>query len=466
MKRDERQSIVKLFVDLIKADRIIEIGEMSFFGQMKEKYGFTRSDEIAAASMTLADAIKTISDSDDEELKATVLADCRGMTESDGFRARSEALIMTALLHKLDSEKEGIDIISVPKSEFDITPVSVLYIESRPDKTVNEIIRQNYRMICKEFQVAGFHFIYIPAIIDHYSETDRKMLGQIISFLAPQNSEEGVNHIITNLLSMTTSSFCNDILCNKLSIGQLRDCSASMLIKLGNGIVGNSPYANYLKIEIGSDTINVIQEFLDEFIRLNKTDVITISTSEEGNSQFLYDGFYKELLDIFLIRKNIRSRIFIDLRKGQIYLPDIDRTVAGLHRREKALYSLLLHYGAAGINFTPPQQASAMARYEKRMARVQAQYRLLYRKFGGEESKAPDIRIPEIRRPMMSCIKRCFSALDDELYNPADYNVIKDANGSFVIHVEPEIVHLIKGGIDDTQILFSESELSSMLDRI
>ena len=67
------------------------------------------------------------------------------------------------------------------------------------------------------------------------------------------------------------------------------------------------------------------------------TDIITISKAEEKKNQFLYHGFYKQLLDIFMMRKNVRSRVFINPYNEEITFPDIDSKLEKVHRREKAL---------------------------------------------------------------------------------------------------------------------------------
>ncbi len=77
--------------------------------------------------------------------------------------------------------------------------------------------------------------------------------------------------------------------------------------------------------------------------------------------------------------------------------------------------------------------------------------------FGGEKDTAPDLTQPEIRRPIMACVRRSIARLD-ALYNPADYTVTKDSDGSFAVHVEPDLISVVplKG---DTPIPLKDSEL-------
>ena len=61
--------------------------------------------------------------------------------------------------------------------------------------------------------------------------------------------------------------------------------------------------------------------------------------------------------------------------------------------------------------------------------------------FGGGKEGAPDLSVPEIRRPIFSCLKRSIKNLQG-LYNPEDYSITKGADGSFSVHVESELVYV------------------------
>lgn len=464
MKKIERISISRILFDFIKADRIIDSGEMNQYALLKERYAIHKEDEIAATQMTFSDAVNTLFKSD-KGLIMDFLGDCSDMTLSDGLCDRSEALLLLALKYKLTSEYDDVEILSIPKSLFNITASSVLYVESRLETEINNIIVKNYRTLFKECQLAGFNFIYIPKVIEHYKNTDRELTNRIISFLAPSISEEGVNTVVDGLFSMTTTSFCKDILCNKMGITSLRLTSPSLLIKIGESYIGDNIYSNYFKIEIDNDVVTTLQKILDDFMSMISTDVITISKAEEKKNQFLYHGFYKQLLDIFMMRKNIRSRLVINPYNEEITFPDIDSKLEKLHRREKSLYMLLLvtTYDG-GINFNPPTSVKQLDKYNAKMSALQERYQKIYELFGGD--KAPDLTQPEIRRPIISCLKRSLNMLKDTLYNSADYMITKDEFGNLRIELEQDLQY-INSGINgvvklcDSEIFYKISRISS-----
>ena len=413
---------------------------MECWNRVCAKYSIDKEVETDAQYVSFSDALESICNSGVQGLKEDLLSDCRSMTVSDGFCAHSEALILIALILMLDSYQPfRVETFSIPKASFNIDIATSLYIESDYDAATNEAIRVNYRSLFKEFQLAGFHFVYPPKIIEHYQDTDPKLFHQILSFLAPSMSESGIENAYKSLMKMTTGVFCKDLLCNKCGITDLRNTYPSLLIKIGNSFVGEDAYANYLKIEVDEDILSTVQSFIDRFCEMLSSNVYVVNTSEERDSQFHFHGFYKQLLDIFLIRKNIRSHILIDPYKEEIFFPDVDAKANGLHRRERALYTLLLCCGKDGINFNQPKSTDVLAKYMKRMEKIQARYSTIYSLFGGTADTAPDLSIPEIRRPIFSCLKRSLKNIPS-LYNPEDYNLTKNRDGVFSVNIDDNMV--------------------------
>lgn len=442
MKTSEKIAIARIFSDLIKADRIINTGEMDCWQQVCTKYSINKEVESKAQNISFAAAMDAICSSNVLGLKETFLEDCRNMTVSDGFCAHSEALIMIALSLMLEEHQSfRVETISIPKATFNIDVATALYIENDFDEEVNEAIVTNYRTIFKELQLAGFHFVYPPNIIEHYRDTDAALFKRILSFLAPTISEEGLNSIYQSLMKMTTSIFCKDLLCNKCGISELRNTYPSLLIKIGNSYVGEIQYANYLKFEVDEDILHTVRQFIDQFCDMLSSDIYVVNSSEERDNQFHFHGFYKQLLDIFLIRKNIRSSIILDPYKEEIIFPEIDMKATSVHRREKALYALMLCYGREGLDFTMARTVDGINRFNKRMERIQARYAEIYAMFGGDKDATPDLSIPEIRRPIFSCLKRSIGTLK-ALYNPEDYNISKEGSGIFSVHIEPELIYV------------------------
>ena len=442
MTKQEKTAIARIFADLIKADRIVDKGEMDCWRNICSKYEIDSDIRIAATDMTFADAVNMVRESD---FASDLLGDCRKMTVSDGFCAHSEALLMIALKTMLSSEGDlNGEVYSIPRSSFDIDIATAIYVESDDDPETNEAAAKYYRSIFKEFQLTGFHFIYIPKIIEHYSSTDPKLFRDILRFLAPAKKEKDIEESYEKLMEMTTGSYCKDLLCNKCGFTDLRNTPPAILIKIGNSFVGADRYANYLKIDVDEDILKTVQAFIDEFSEMLSSDVFVVNTSEERGDQFHFHGFYKQLLDIFLIEQKKRSPVAIDLSGGRdkkILFTELDNQELRLHRKEKAFYVAMLCQGSGGIKFSTPRSASEQKRYETRMKRFQARYDSIYHLFGGEKG-VPDISNEKIRNPMISAIRKAIGGLEG-LKNPDDYSITKDSEGSYAIHLEPDMVYVV-----------------------
>lgn len=446
MRAEERIAICRILTDLIKADLVIDSNEMQEYVKLCESYNIRREEEIKASSITLSEAVSLLKQSD-RGLQRDLIGDFCDLSMSDGFCARPEALLLIGLSRCLEDPYSSAQILSIPQPVFNVAFGSVLYIESSTNEGLNQVINDNFRTLFKECQVVGFNFIYVPKVIEHYRSTDRKLTSRIVRFLSPALSDEGVENVINGLLSINTQNFCKDILCNKLGIKELRDTEPALLIKIGRSYVNDNLYANYLKINVDENIVKQMQKLLDTFSGMLSSDNINVSKVEEKKNQFLYHGFYKQLLDIYLIRRNVRSTVNVHPYKEEILMPDIDMKLIKLHRREKALYLLLLIVSKeGGINFNLPQNAKQAQIYEKRMRLFQNRYKVIYELFGGERGGAPDLTQAEIRRPIISCLRRSLAEISGVLYNANDYMINKDVDG------------YIKVNLDDKELFIFEPE--------
>lgn len=465
MKNSEKTAVVRIFVDLIKADRIIDTGEMVFYNEMRKKYNFAQENEVAAMAMSFSEAISILKASA-EDLQREVLADCADATVSDGFCAHSEALLLIALRQALGEESEDVNVISIPKKSFSVDGSTVLYVESKFDVETNQQIVDNYRSVYKEFLFSGFHFVYIPNVIHHYKETDKGMFRRMISFLAPSFSMDGVESVMDGLLSMTTESFCKDILCNRLNLENLREVNPSLLIKIGNDYVGDVEYSNLLCVEIEDGFVDFVKKFVDDFSSMLSSDTLTVPIGREANNQYLYYGFYKQLLDIFLRRNNIRSRIVIDPNREEIFLPDIGQKLNGLSRRDKAMYVLfLVLMNDNGFSFNCPSSKIQMQRYKEKTVRFQKQYEIVYGFMGGDKDKTPNVGFAEIRRPIFSRIKKSLMVMSDMLYNVNDYLIAKNSYGTYNVNVEPNMIY-VKDWKTGALLPFPESDIVKRIEGV
>ncbi len=443
MKRNEKIAIIRTMSDLIMADTVIDAGEMDFYSALRDDFRFSPREEAEARSMPLAVAVATLKKSSDA-MRSDIIGRCRSLALSDGYCARAEALLLTAINLSFENEAaNSTEVISVPCAQANIPTSCVVFIESAGETEIGHTVGAQYRQIASEFRLGGFEFVYVPRIISHYRASDCALVRRIVNFILPGLSVEGCDAVIDKLLNMTTAEFTKDILCNKLGMTMLRSTAPAMILTIGTSHVNDTLYSNYLKVNLPANVIEFVRNFIDRFTSMLSSDFLLVGNNKENLQRFIYTGFHKLLLDTHLMRRNVRSRIFINPYKEEIYFPDIDVRLEGLHRREKALYTLLLAMSVhGGVNFSAPRSIKEMDTYRQRMACLQQAYAAIYGMFGGEREKAPSLEQPELRRPMLSLIKRRILQIGEKLYNPADYLPLKSADGNLVVHLEPELVFI------------------------
>lgn len=189
MNRNERSSVMRIMSDMIKADGIIDSREIESLSTMKDKYCIKDDDRVNATNITLSQAVRTLNGLF-PSLGHDILGDVTNLAMSDKYCAREEALLLIGLKYTLATKDIQADIISVVTPDVYFPNNQILYIESTFDTSANAEILSHYKEIVAESRLAGFDFVYIPKIIEHYQLLTDEQLFKMISFLYPQASTE------------------------------------------------------------------------------------------------------------------------------------------------------------------------------------------------------------------------------------------------------------------------------------
>ena len=462
MKQSERASIMRIVSDMVKADAIIDIKEIDFLNEIRNKYGIKHDDEMLADSLTLSEAISILKDSS-VSLRQDLWGDFRGMALSDNACSREEAMLLLGLMASL-SEKlsEQAEVYSVELTEdYTYDNSQVLYVEGEYYKEANREIISQYREIINELRLIGLNFVYIPKVGEHYNTLSKDEMDNLLSFLYPMINDSQIEKITKQITTLSTSDFCKSELVNRLKIKSLQHSLPSLLLNIGKSVVNGKVYSNYLVITIEEDVLFFVRKLVDSFVTFFKPRILN-PVYEEPN-RFVYSGFYKKLFDTFIYKKGIRSTVVVDILNGDILLPEADVKLTGLHRREKALYTLfLLESSTGGINFNKPDGLKALERYNHRIELIQKKYEIIYKYFGGDPSKAPSIELPENRLPMISFIKKQFRQMGELLNQPDDYLVQRNLFGNYCVNIPSELCLCVD--VKTRKVCqFSESEFWSHL---
>lgn len=455
-----QNSIFRILIDLVKADSVIEATEIEDIKRLKNKYRVGDCDLKLVANLTLADAVKDLQENGFNRRKE-FLDDIINLTVVDGFCVKREALFLMALHYCLSKgTKERSEVISINAHDIAISEDQVLYVESA-DKgeganVKNMDIEEDFRKLNTEFKVSGLNFFYIPKIAEHYRNTEENTFKDICSFLAPDFSKAEIDGMYSYITNVTTKKFCNEQLFGKLGMSSIYNTKASFLVHIGTSFVNHKLYNNFLKVEFEQNRrySEQLLEFLDSYTKYLSYDVVVIPKADDVRGHFLYSGFYKYVFDLYLRKDQRKSSICIDLIKQDITFPEIgDDFKLKVTRREKAIYAmLLLERENEAIDFLSDDENSIVFR----------KFKFLYRQFGGDEDKVPDITKKENLKPILSHIKKFFSTSMSLLKDHTHYMIKKSDNNSYILRsvfLGDVYVRTLKCGDDQSSVLLQQSEL-------
>lgn len=463
MKKTEKAGIARIITDLIKADGIVDIREMDTLDHLQRKYDLTEDDSSQGDSLPLSAAFDELKDLD-MPTRMELLNDFCCVAMSDDLCTKEEALLLLSLQLVLQPETDfEAKVISVDASLANFENSQMLYPEGEYDEDINQQMLRNFRNICNEVRLSGFELVYLPKVSEHYQSIPETTLMRIASLLYPKVNRQRLTHIVQQMLTLNTATFCNDHLAGKLQMKDLKDIQPSFMIKIGKADTNETTMSNFLVVGIHTNPILTIQHIMDTFGLFYHN--LKFNYIREKKGRFIFTGYYKQIFDILMLRRGIKSSVVVDAAREIISFPEADVQLSKIHRREKALYALfLLESANGGINFNKPQSAHQLERYAQRMKAVKRKYQIIYKMFGGDEEKVPNIELSEIRLPMISLLKREITQLGETLHHIDDYFIQRNAYGNYTVNLPPDYCCCIPFDSDTPQPMSAVEEWIKIAD--
>lgn len=457
MKKTEKAAIARIITDLIKADGIIDLREMNTLDDLQNKYDITDNDWKSGGSIHLAESLDVLKELD-AETRQELLNDFCHVAMSDDFCAKEEALLLLCLQLIMKPHNDfKAQILSVNSTELNFDNSQMLYVEGEYDESINTQMRQNYREICNEVRLSGFELVYLPKVSEHYQSIPQHTLLRIASLLYPQVGNKRLDYVVQQMLTLNTATFCNEHLAGKLQMKKLQGVSPAFMIKIGKADIDDNAMDNFLIVYIHTSPVATMRFIMDSFARFYHN--LNINYIREKKERFIFTGYYKQIFNILMLRRGIKSKVVVDAARETICFPEADIQLSKIHRREKALYALfLLESAHGGINFNKPQSAKHLERYERHMKTIKRKYQLIYKMFGGDVDKAPNIEVSEIRLPMISLLKKEIMQFDDTLYHIDDYLIQRNAYGNYSVNLSPDLCCCITSATAEPQPMHTAEE--------
>lgn len=430
MNSKSRVAFARVIREMILADGIIDTGELQSLQELRDSFGITPADEQASAGLTLEQAAGALRDLPDQQRRDIV--DClRRVAMSDDICAREEALLFMAMEDTLMDE--GM-IVSLPDGAPMFDPEQIIYLESEYDAEANAQLDKDFRIISQEMRLSGFSLIYVPRFTAMCKELDADTLRRAVGLFIPAEPEQRQDYVVSVLCGLSTASLCRLMFVDRMKMESLRYAEPAMLVPLP----GEGGVANFWLLSVGECIEETVCQFAEKIGRLSPSRILPYRKQENG--RLLATGYFHAITSVLAMRQGVRSTILIDLCRGTICFPEAGAELAGLSRREKALYTLFLVEAASqGINFQKPEITGKLAQYTRRMNATMAKYRILYRKFGGMADEAPDLGSQKMRGPMLSHIKAAIGKVADKLKGADDYVVKRNIYKNYYVSLPTEL---------------------------
>lgn len=444
MKQEEKIALVRIMTELVKSDTVICRSEMTVFDEICESFKIDKQEALVKAhSVTLAEAVNRLKsvqyDSVSERKVETtkLIGLLERLSLADGACERSEALLITALRIALNCDCEGVIDCSCDVLD-NIAPFTVFYVESEYDADVNRAIVENYRIIEREFRLAGFEFVYIPKRAEMFGSMNSADLKNIIGFLAPtiaQSNKDVIDDVYERICNLDTVTFTHSLLRNKLGLDCLFDSEPSFLVKLGDSRVSFKPVHNYLKFMTKGDVVGDVRRFVDSYFSIVKDRKIDVCGAIENGECFEYSGFNKSIFDLLAFpSKSCASRVFVDEYNLKIVFEDVKETL-DVYAYERALYVFLLYAMVEGITIKITERDKAKKERNNRIFNKVYQKMNDRNNYGGETWDAVGLK------SSLSRIKKRIKAIE-LLENKDDYIPVLDDNGVLSLRVNPDKVYV------------------------
>lgn len=440
MKDITRQGIYRIVYDMVKADYLITQDEIDYMENMCSEYGITAEIREAALMMSLSEAVNEVKTMTPRQSKH-LMDELMVLVQTDGTCYREEALLLMTLRLCMD-EGARTEIYSVDPRKIMLDRNQVLYVENGYDEDANCHVAEHYNHIVNAMRIGGFEFVYLPKMVEQLAEAGPKLMHSVVTHLTSPRSKEETDAIVASMMSLTTERMYREMLLGKLEL-DLEIAEPSLMMRVGFSEVNGSLMANFIVIHLDEDITDQVDSLTEDFLALQKSPTLTIRNTSISPNAFVYTGFYKTLFDLITHRKGVRCDLNVYPYNHKNVLSITRRSTEGetedplaIGPKESAFYVFLIQetieYGGFNVACNSALDIKYMDAAQKRFEKVY--FELCNR------DTAPDITIPEIRRPMLSKIKK---AIENHPTLVQRMMFVPEVSKSKVIRVHVEKNHLV-----------------------
>lgn len=445
-----KAAIFRILLDLIKADDIISVDEINGLDEAVARFGISEQDKVSGCFMTLNTATEIIS-AQSSRIKNSLRQTMLSIAIKDGECCRAESLLLTLMDYICDGDAS---VVSMESMNRQLLSTQILYLENNHSLPGCAVLENDFEGICNIVKLGGLDLIYIPKVAEHFRDyPDVKDLKRLLSLVSPLSNSADLDNTIMAIKGMTTRFFYRNVVLGKLDMNLVID-DPCWVLRIPDSNVAGTPYINFMCLKAKDDVRTQLVEFVSRLNSRQGSYSVKVNDAKGRDNSFIYNGFYKALLDLMSVRVidkwDIIIRLYGDGVEQFRYMTEDGSTkkcIMTIRRgaeehhlpltsRDVAFYLLLLCASASedgGVDFRNAASASA----------TQARYGLLYRAVS-RRADEPLVWDPAFRIPMKSRI--CSAIADSEIARTSSlqdlYFPTVGEDGRMLIPIEAERVIL------------------------
>ena len=345
----QRRAVMKLAVELVKADNRIHSKEVTVLDGLQSGLGLGQEELDLIHYLSLESAVDCLKDLDEKSTERIISLFNKIMC-SDNDIDFEENLLLSSISMSCDSGSRGwCKILSANATESEVPEKQIVFLEGKVSEAAHLVLDDKYDnlLIAKAFGDIGIEFFYLPDILNefdrHIDEGDKfGLLKRSMEYLMPAGDKIKLNNLKESLATLDTRTFYHLIL-SRFGIDPERiPYTAFLLVKIRDSHILDD-----------SDTMRRTVDFLciDISSEVKKRILSFVSRFDERRDLLSYKGYYKFLYDYLSSEAKTSNPITINA-KGDFILESGDILGFKSAPQAKTLYLLLMSRGGKGISQT------------------------------------------------------------------------------------------------------------------
>ena len=343
----QRRAVMKLAVELVKADDRIHSKEVAVLDELQSMLGLEQEELDLIHYLSLENAVECLNDLDEDSTER-VTGLFKDIMCSDNDIDFEENLLLSSISMSCGiGSRDWCRILSTSAPESEVPEKQIVFLESKVSEAAHLVLDDKYDnlLISKAFGDIGIEFFYLPDIVrefvKHLEDDDRSGLFQrSMEYLVPAGDKIKLNHLKESLATLDTGTFYHLIL-SRFNIAPERiPYPAFLLTKIRDSHILDD-----------SDTMRRTVDFLciNLSSEVKKRILAFVSRFDERRDLLSYKGYYKFLYDYLSSEAKITNPISIN-SKGDFILGSGEIIRFKSAPQAKTLYVLLLSRGGKGIS--------------------------------------------------------------------------------------------------------------------